>query len=118
MRIIFTDNGVSNVSISKIQAPSNITVVMPGMYVACIYDDDWFVENVIEASEQHNEIHVKFMKNSGTCFLRRTKYDKCWVSLCNFSGHAEFVLVQENCALTYAISNVDSENPKFLKTIS
>ena len=31
------------------------------MYVACIYDDDWFVGNVIEISEQYNEIHVRFM---------------------------------------------------------
>ena len=62
MRIISADKGASNVSISKIQAPSNITDFMPAMYVACIYDDDWFVGNVIEISEQYNEIHVKFMK--------------------------------------------------------
>ena len=61
MRIISADKDASNVSISKIQAPSNITEFMPWMYVACIYDDDWFVGNVIEITEQYNEIHVKFM---------------------------------------------------------
>ena len=44
-RIISVDNGASN--ISQIQAPSNITDFVPRMYVACIYDDDWFVWNVI-----------------------------------------------------------------------
>ena len=68
MGIISADNGASNVSISKIQAPSNITDFMPGMYVACIYDDDWFVGNVIEISEQYNEIHVKFMKKMENAF--------------------------------------------------
>ena len=62
MRILSANKGASNVSISKIQAPSNITDFMPRMYVACIYDGDWFVGNVTQISEQQNEIHVKFMK--------------------------------------------------------
>ena len=41
---------------------------MPGMYIACIYDD-WFVENDIEISEQHNEINVKIMKKIENAFL-------------------------------------------------
>ena len=61
MRVISADKGASNVSISKIQAPSNITNFMPGMYVACIYDD-WFIGNVVDISEQYNKIHSKFMK--------------------------------------------------------
>ena len=31
---------------------------MPGMYVACIYDDDWLIGNVVEISEQYNEINA------------------------------------------------------------
>ena len=47
MRIISADKGAQNVSISNIQGPSNITD-MPGMHIACIYDDDRFVGNIIE----------------------------------------------------------------------
>ena len=43
MRIVSADKCASNVSISKIQAHSNITDFIPGIYVAFIYDDDWFV---------------------------------------------------------------------------
>ena len=43
MRIVSADKCASNVSISKIQAYSNITDFIPGIYVAFIYDDDWFV---------------------------------------------------------------------------
>ena len=70
MRIISADKSASNVSISKIQAPSNITDFMPRTYVACIYDDDWFVGNVTEISEQYNKIHdVKFMKKWKMLFV-------------------------------------------------
>ena len=68
MRITPAGKGESNVSISKIQAPSNITDFMPGMYVSCIYDDDWFVGNFIEISEQYNEKHVKIRKKMENTF--------------------------------------------------
>ena len=51
MKIISADKGASYVSISLIQASSNITGSRPGMYVACIYDDGWFVGNVVEISQ-------------------------------------------------------------------
>ena len=79
---------------------------MPGMYVSCIYDDDWFVGNVIEISEQYNEIHVKFMKKNGKCFLWPTQDDPRWVPLFNCLGHVESLLVPGNCAHTYSISNI------------
>ena len=69
MRIISADKGASNVSISKIRAPSKITDFMPGMCVACIYDDDWFVGYVMEIFEQYNEMHFKFMKKDGKYLL-------------------------------------------------
>ena len=75
IRIISADKDASNISISKIQAPSNITNFMPEMYVACIYDDDWFVGHVIGISEQYNEIQVKFMKKNRKCLLWPTKDD-------------------------------------------
>ena len=46
---------------------------MQGIYVACIYDDDCFVGNVTEISEQYNEKHVKLMKRNGKCFSWPTK---------------------------------------------
>ena len=41
-----------------IQLHSNIINFMPGMYVACIYDD-WYVGYAIEISEKYNEIMSK-----------------------------------------------------------
>ena len=65
MRIISAGKGSSDVSVSKIQAPSYITDFMLGMYIACIYSDDWFVGNVVDISKEYNKIHIKFMKKNG-----------------------------------------------------
>ena len=46
---------------------------MPGMYFACIYDDDWFVGNVIEISEQYNEIHSD-VNNGGSSDMSNHLY--------------------------------------------
>lgn len=89
IRITFADKGASDVSISKIRAPSIITDFIPEMYVICIYDDDWFVEIVIEISEQQNEIHAKFMKKNGTIFSSPTKDDQCQGFLSNYFEYIE-----------------------------
>ena len=39
MRIVSADKCASDVSVSKIQAHSNITDFIPGIYVAFIYDE-------------------------------------------------------------------------------
>ena len=64
-----------------IHASSNITDFMPGMYVVCIYKDEWLVGNIIEISEQYNEIHFKFMKKNRKCFSCPTKDNQCWIPL-------------------------------------
>ncbi len=35
----------------------------PGKYVACVYNQEWFIGS-IKHSEEHNEVYVKFMKLS------------------------------------------------------
>ena len=76
------------------------------MYVAWIYDDDWFVGNIIKISGQHNEIRVKLMKKNEKCFLWPTKDDQGGVPLFNCLGHVESLLVQRNCACIYSLSSI------------
>ena len=38
-----------------------ISDCLPGSYAACIYDDGWFIGNVIEVSDQNQDLQVKFM---------------------------------------------------------
>ena len=35
-----------------------------GKYIACMYDQEWLIGSIIEHSEEHNDVYVKFMKQS------------------------------------------------------
>ena len=34
----------------------------PGKYVACIYDQDWFIGVITERSNKNKDVYIKFMK--------------------------------------------------------
>ena len=42
----------------------NISDCLYGRYIACINNNGWFIGNVIEISDQNQEVHVKFMAKS------------------------------------------------------
>ena len=56
-------------------------VFQPGHYIACTYDRDWYVGNIIEISEEHNDCLVDFMRRRNTTLSwpPATRRDKCWV---------------------------------------
>ena len=72
---ITTDNVQNHITRFSLEESYSSANFMPEMYVACIYDDDWFVGHVIGISEQYNEIQVKFMKKNRKCLLWPTKDD-------------------------------------------
>ena len=43
---------------------SDPPTAVPGAYVACVYDKNWFLGNVREASEENRDVRVNFMKRS------------------------------------------------------
>ena len=45
------------------ESRNNLTIYdcRTGRYVACIYDHVWFTGNVIEVSDQNQDLQVKFM---------------------------------------------------------
>lgn len=55
-----------------------------GKYVAAVYSNDWYIGLISERSEQHADVHVKFMKrNKRNNNLTWTATDECWVPLIN-----------------------------------
>ena len=56
--------------------------IQPGQYVACIYDNEWWVGNICEVSEEEHDARVKFMHPPGPAqsFHWPAHEDKCWVS--------------------------------------
>jgi hypothetical protein len=56
----------------------------PGQFVAVIYDADWFIGCIIERSDEHKDILVKFMSKTKTNMLSWPRRDDiCWVPFNN-----------------------------------
>lgn len=47
------------------------------MYVACIYDADWYIRIMLEVLVEYSEIHVKFMAKGGKCIPWPREDDQC-----------------------------------------
>lgn len=61
--------------------PNDSTNFQPGKYIACIYDEDWFIGNIVERSEEHGDVYVKFMrrKNNILSWPSDREQIPCWV---------------------------------------
>ena len=40
----------------------NISEFQPGKYVACIYDDRWYIGTIVKCSSEGNDVKFKFVK--------------------------------------------------------
>ena len=52
-----------------------------GKYVACMYDEDWYIGIVEARSEEQQDLHIKFMQKGATghSLLWPQKDDTCWI---------------------------------------
>ena len=55
----------------------------PGIYLACSYDNEWYIGNAKEISEVTDDVLVKFMKQDGVNFRWPNKEDECWIPFIN-----------------------------------
>lgn len=56
-------------------------VYKPGTYVACMYDDDWFIGNIVECSEENQDVYIRFMRRSNLTLTwpPDSRKEECWV---------------------------------------
>ena len=41
---------------------SDISEFQPGIYVACLYDDRWYIGTIVRCSTENNNVKVRFLK--------------------------------------------------------
>lgn len=79
---------VSNDTINFVARISNTTILYlklselsPGCYIACIYDNKWWIGNVIEVSVEENDALINFMHPPGPAysFYWPERQDICWI---------------------------------------
>ena len=66
MKRISKDENGSNVFLKEKEAavwsqPQRNDFLQPGQYVACRYDQQWYVGAITQRSEIHKDVYVKFM---------------------------------------------------------
>src|SRR5664279_4741808 len=72
MRRIFADtvHSVIHLHGAEVDAlPSNIVreneeAYQPGQYVACTYDNQWYIGNIVERSDINSDLLINFMQRS------------------------------------------------------
>ena len=109
-RISFDDDeDYLNASISSLHMTPDPPAAVPGAYVACVYDKNWFLGNVIEASEENQDIRVNFMKRSAsaTTFTWPQREDICWVPVTHIFCTIKSLKVQSTAGRCYDISNTE-----------
>jgi hypothetical protein len=80
-RISADENGASTkVSISGTETSLNF---QPGQYVATVYDQNWYLGNIVEISEEHQDLLINFMQPKGPArsFSWPRRRDECAVPI-------------------------------------
>ena len=115
MRRISTDNTFTVTNYSK-DVLQNITIntYKPGMYVACLYDQDWYIGNVLEVSFEFNDIYIKFMKKHENQFSWPKSDDTCWVPIEHIFFEVMTLNAQSKRGRSYCLSQVEYNNIKIM----
>ena len=57
--------------------------LQPGKYVAAMYDNDWYIGNILRKSDENKDLYICFMKSNsskrGFYWPPTSKSDECWV---------------------------------------
>ena len=82
-----------NVSGSAEQERQTTLSLQPGNFIACVYDDSWYIETVVERSDENSDALVSFMQQSHGKFFLPSRSDKCWIPfscvVCNVTSVPE-----------------------------
>ena len=63
-RLSVDKNGTTIVLTESID--QDLDKYQPGKYTACLYDNNWYVGNIVERNHEEQDILVNFMKRTGS----------------------------------------------------
>lgn len=83
----------------------------PGQYIACMYDNEWFVANIVERSDEQEDVFVKFMKrvNTTLSWPAESRQHSCWVPFQHIICQINAPEIQGHSARQYRLSTADEE---------
>ena len=55
----------------------DISEFQPGKYLACLYNDRWYIGTIVQCSSGNSNVKVKFMKRDQLCLSWYNHNNKC-----------------------------------------
>ena len=80
------------------------------MYAVCVYDNKWYIGNIVEVSKEFGDVLVDFMKTEGKSFRWPSKKDQCWVPTVNVICIITTLVASGHGAHSYKISDNKFQN--------
>ena len=105
MKRVSTDSILTKITSTSKPDGKTISDFTAGIYVACTYDGDWYIGNVMEVSHENNDVLCKFMRRNNNSYKWPRYDDKCWVPINHIICKVESLVVQNQRARCYTVSN-------------
>ena len=88
---------------------SHYSTYQPGRYLACVYDNVWYVGYITMRSEEHFDVEVEFMnrKDKTVSWPVDTRRERSWVPFQDVICLIEAPLLQGRSGRTYKIGEAD-----------
>ena len=83
--------------------------LQPGKYVAAMYDDKWYIGNIVRKSEEYKDLYISFMKSNNHLFYWPPpfKSDECWVPFTDILCLVNAPEIQGSSARFYTLLKED-----------
>ena len=111
IRRISADSFFTTVQMGGFQGikPQESSTVEVGKYVACMYDEDWYIGVVEARSEEQQDKFIKFMQKgaTGQSLLWPRKDDICWIPLQDVIFTVDVSSAKGASSRHYFLSNSD-----------
>ena len=117
------DHAVKPSTSSDVQSLTDPNEYQPGQYIACTYDNEWYIGIIMGHSEEQNDVYVRFMtraKNSNALSWSEDTHNECWVPFQDIICVVSAPEMQGHGGRQYRLTNKDVKNiqgklPVFIK---
>ena len=89
---------------------AGLSLYQPGRYVACVYDAQWYIGNIIQRNEDEQDVYVNFMKQGKEntfSWPPENRKDQCWVPFHHIICAVEAPLMTQQSGRQYKLAEGD-----------
>ena len=105
MRRISFDEIFSHITFGHID--TDTSMLQPGRYIACLYDDKWYIGIIMDRCDESNDVKVKFMRRDRLCLSWYEHDNQCLVAFEHILCTVTALQLQSRNGQQYSLENED-----------